>query len=61
MTTIEIRELELDELEYDLLCKTLQQVIDNAGDQPAPKVMALCNLLIKVRAQRASKHDRRKA
>ncbi len=48
--------IEINELEFALLCKTLQAAIDKAGKQPAPKVMALCDLLIKIKGQR----DRRK-
>lgn len=41
--------IEINELEYSNLCKVIQRAIDEAND-PAPYLMMLCNLLIKIKA-----------
>lgn len=42
--------IEINELEFDLLCKMIQHAINDAGNQPAPQVLALCNLILNVQS-----------
>lgn len=48
--------IEINELEYSNLCKVIQRAI-NEADDPAPYVLMLCNLLIKVKASALPDRD----
>jgi hypothetical protein len=49
--------IEINELEYSNLCKTIQRAINAAGKDSAPHVLMLCDLLIKIRASMLPDRD----